>query len=44
MARKAGELQISRYHDPGEVREKAPKDFVTEVDLLCEEVMVNAIE
>ena len=44
MARRAGELQISRYHDPGEVREKAPKDFVTEVDLLCEELMVNAIE
>ena len=44
MARKAGELQISRYNDPGEVREKAPKDFVTEVDLLCEELMVNAIE
>jgi fructose-1,6-bisphosphatase/inositol monophosphatase family enzyme len=44
VARRAGELQISRYHDPGEVREKAPKDFVTEVDLLCEELMVNAIE
>ena len=44
MARRAGELQISRYHDPGEVREKAPKDFVTDVDLLCEELMVNAIE
>ena len=44
MARRAGELQISRYHNPGEVREKAPKDFVTEVDLLCEELMVNAIE
>jgi myo-inositol-1(or 4)-monophosphatase len=44
VARRAGELQISRSHDPGEVREKAPKDFVTEVDLLCEELMVNAIE
>jgi myo-inositol-1(or 4)-monophosphatase len=44
VALRAGELQISRYHDPGEVREKAPKDFVTEVDLLCEELMVNAIE
>ena len=43
MARRAGELQISRYRNPGEVREKAPKDFVTEVDLLCEELMVNAI-
>jgi len=43
VARRAGELQLSRYHNPGEVREKAPKDFVTEVDLLCEELMVNAI-
>ena len=43
MARRAGDLQLSRYQNPGEVREKAPKDFVTEVDLLCEELMVNAI-
>ena len=43
MARRAGELQLSRYENPGEIREKAPKDFVTEVDLLCEELMVNAI-
>ena len=43
MARRAGELQLSRYQNPGEVREKAPKDFVTEVDLLCEELMVKAI-
>jgi myo-inositol-1(or 4)-monophosphatase len=43
VARWAGDLQLSRYHDPGEIREKAPKDFVTEVDLLCEELMVNAI-
>src|SRR5215203_4494394 len=32
-----------RTQNPGEVREKTPKDFVTEVDLLCEELMVNAI-
>ena len=44
MARRAGELQLSRYHNPGEIREKAPKDFVTEVDLLCEDLMVKAIE
>jgi myo-inositol-1(or 4)-monophosphatase len=44
LARRAGELQLSRYEDPGRVREKAPKDIVTEVDLLCEELMVNAIE
>ncbi len=43
MARWAGELQLSRYQNPGEIREKAPKDFVTEVDLLCEDLMVNAI-
>lgn len=44
VARKAGELQLSRYLRPGEIREKAPKDLVTEVDLLCEEQMVSAIE
>jgi myo-inositol-1(or 4)-monophosphatase len=44
LARRAGELQLSRYENPGRVREKAPKDIVTEVDLLCEELMVNAIQ
>ena len=43
LARRAGELQLSRYQNPGEIREKAPKDLVTEVDLLCEELMVDAI-
>ncbi len=43
LARRAGELQLSRYEDPGTVREKAPKDIVTEVDLLCEDLMVGAI-
>jgi myo-inositol-1(or 4)-monophosphatase len=43
VARRAGDLQLSRYRNPGEVKEKAPKDFVTEVDLLCEELMVGAI-
>ena len=43
VARRAGELQLSRYEDPGEVKEKASKDYVTEVDLLCETLMVDAI-
>jgi len=43
LARRAGELQLSRYEDPGRVREKGPKDIVTEVDLLCEELLVGAI-
>ena len=43
LARRAGELQLSRYDDPGEIREKAPKDLVTEVDLLCEEFMISSI-
>jgi myo-inositol-1(or 4)-monophosphatase len=43
LARRAGELQISRYDDPGKISEKAPKDIVTEVDLLCEDLMVSAI-
>lgn len=44
LARRAGELQLSRLHDPGDVKEKAPKDIVTEVDFLCEDLLVNAIE
>ncbi len=43
LARRTGELQLSRYQDPGEVREKAPKDLVTEVDLLCEEFLMAEI-
>lgn len=43
LALRAGELQLSRYERPGEITEKAPKDLVTEVDLLCEELMVSAI-
>ena len=43
LACRAGELQLSRYEDPGRITEKAPKDIVTEVDLLCEELMVTAI-
>ncbi|HET7478941.1 MAG TPA: inositol monophosphatase [Rubrobacteraceae bacterium] len=44
LARRAGELQLSRHESPGEIREKGPKDYVTEVDLLCEELMISAIE
>ncbi len=44
LARQAGDLQLSRYERPGEIREKTPKDVVTEVDLLCEELMISAIE
>ncbi|CAN5877164.1 histidinol-phosphatase [soil metagenome] len=44
LARRAGELQLSRYERPGEITEKAPKDVVTEVDLLCEDLMISAIE
>ncbi len=43
LARRAGELQLSRYEDPGEIREKGPKDLVTEVDLLCEEFLISEI-
>ncbi len=43
LARRTGELQLSRYERPGEIMEKAPKDLVTEVDLLCEEFMINEI-
>jgi fructose-1,6-bisphosphatase/inositol monophosphatase family enzyme len=43
LARETGELQLSRYADPGEIKEKAPKDLVTEVDLLCEEFLISRI-
>jgi fructose-1,6-bisphosphatase/inositol monophosphatase family enzyme len=43
LARQVGELQLSRYEEPGEIREKAPKDLVTEVDLLCEEFLISRI-
>jgi myo-inositol-1(or 4)-monophosphatase len=43
IARRAGELQLSRAENVGEIIEKAPKDVVTEVDLLCEKLMVDAI-
>ena len=44
LAKRTGELQLSRYQDPGEVTEKGPKDYVTEVDLLCEEFMISEIK
>jgi myo-inositol-1(or 4)-monophosphatase len=43
LARRVGELQLSRYQRPGEIKEKAPKDLVTEVDLLCEEFLISRI-
>lgn len=44
LAHRTGELQLSRYEQPGEIKEKAPKDLVTEVDLLCEEFMISRIQ
>ncbi len=43
LACRTGELQLSRYQDPGEIKEKAPKDLVTEVDILCEEFLISEI-
>ena len=43
LARRTGELQLSRYEKPGEIKEKAPKDLVTEVDLLCEDFLMDEI-
>jgi fructose-1,6-bisphosphatase/inositol monophosphatase family enzyme len=37
-------LQLSRYERPGEITEKKPKDLVTEVDYLCEELLISRIE
>jgi fructose-1,6-bisphosphatase/inositol monophosphatase family enzyme len=39
----AGELHLSRLMDPGKIREKGPKDLVTEVDLLSEELLISRI-
>jgi fructose-1,6-bisphosphatase/inositol monophosphatase family enzyme len=44
LARRAGELQLSRLDNPGDVTEKAPRDIVTDVDILCENLLVEAIE
>jgi len=44
IARSAAELQLSRYERPGEISEKKPKDLVTEVDYLCEELLISRIE
>jgi myo-inositol-1(or 4)-monophosphatase len=44
IARSAGELQLSRYERPGEISEKKPKDLVTEVDYLCEELLISRIQ
>lgn len=44
LARSAAELQLSRYERPGEISEKKPKDLVTEVDYLCEDLLISRIE
>ena len=44
LARSAAELQLSRYELPGEISEKRPKDLVTEVDYLCEVLLISRIQ
>lgn len=44
IARSAAELQLSRYERPGEISEKKPKDLVTEVDYLCEDLLISRIQ
>lgn len=44
LARAAGELHLTRLADPGEIREKGPKDLVTEVDLLSEDLLISRIQ
>jgi myo-inositol-1(or 4)-monophosphatase len=44
LARAAGELHLSRLENPGEIREKGPKDLVTEVDLLSEDLLISRIQ
>ncbi len=45
LAREAGQIQRERYETDFEVRSKSTEiDLVTEIDKLCEELIVNAIE
>jgi fructose-1,6-bisphosphatase/inositol monophosphatase family enzyme len=44
LAHRAGEIQLSHYDSSLDIREKARRDLVTEVDLLCEEMMISAIQ
>lgn len=40
---KASTISLNRAHDLGKVTAKSPKDFVTEVDLQCEELIISTI-
>jgi myo-inositol-1(or 4)-monophosphatase len=43
MAHRAGEIQMERYERLEQIRAKGPRDVVTEVDHLCEDLVRHAV-
>jgi myo-inositol-1(or 4)-monophosphatase len=43
LARKAGAIQMERYERLEQIRAKGPRDVVTEVDHLCEDLVRHAV-
>jgi myo-inositol-1(or 4)-monophosphatase len=43
LAHKAGEIQMDRYERLERIEAKGPRDVVTEVDHLCEALVMNAV-
>jgi myo-inositol-1(or 4)-monophosphatase len=44
MAHRAGRIQMDRYEHLEEIRAKGPRDVVTEVDHLCEGLVMRAVQ
>ncbi len=42
-AQRAGEIQLTRFGDPGQIRRKHPMELVTEVDVACEDAIRELI-
>jgi myo-inositol-1(or 4)-monophosphatase len=43
LAHRAGRIQMERYERLADIRAKGPRDVVTEVDHLCEALVMNAV-
>lgn len=43
LAKQAGEIQLDRYERLEDIRAKGPRDVVTEVDHLCEALVMKAV-
>jgi myo-inositol-1(or 4)-monophosphatase len=44
LARAAGRIQMERYEHLDDIRAKGPRDVVTEVDNLCEDLVMRAVQ